>query len=118
MNSEPPVTAVESAVNEAPLAQSEFPPSTPHAENSKPENQRKGQKQVRVSDIAAAPESSSVSPVNPTEQGDFPPDVEISPTSAGGAVAKPKKPRGRGTRKAKAGSSAESAGASGNSEID
>ena len=118
MNSEPPVTAVESAANEAPLAQSEIPPSTPHTENSPPENQRKGQKQVRVSDIAAAPESSSVSPVNPTEQGDFPPDVEISPTSAGGAVAKPKKPRGRGTRKAKAGSSAESAGASGNSEID
>ena len=85
MNSEPPVTAVESAANEAPLAQSEIPPSTPHTENSQPENQRKGQKQVRVSDFTAAPESSSVSPVNPTEQGDFPSDVEISPTSAGGA---------------------------------
>ena len=116
ISQEQSTVVVESVAADLPSVSSSTQSSTDSVEKPRPERQRKGQRPVRASDAISAPELSSIpSSANPTEPGGPTPDSETPPAS-GGSLTKPKKPRGRGTRKAKTGPSAEPTNASGSSQ--
>ena len=116
ISQEQSTVVVESVAADLPSVSSSTQSSTDSVEKPRPERQRKGQRPVHAGDAITAPDLSSIpSSANPTEPGGPTPDAETPPTS-GGSLTKPKKPRGRGTRKAKIGPSAEPTNASGSSQ--